>query len=514
MANLLLPETTKRAFSPEALRSAARLSEGCLVVPVRLRRAIKSYLKELEEPHMKKKVLRLSQSFKEIKDANLMLTANTSKELVDDPFKSMESSQRWKIRSAYGDIGLKYSDSETVAYVASRMPAVYSACYRVLSEVGRRLPDFTPSRVLDFGAGTGSAFWAMKEVWPKSIKKVNLVEPSQSMQRAGRSLIQGMKDLPLIHGYDSIQDLSKNLKKSEREHDLVIASYVLGEIPSMKDRITTVRQLWDLTDDVLVLVEPGTPQGFSIISQMRSHILWMEKRKLRKSLKKNGEACQDLVPVKSGAFVVAPCSHDGQCPLVKSGKYCHFVQRLQRTTSQRAYKSSKGGGPLRGFEDEKFSFVVFRRGQRPVRPWPLAGVKLETLKEQRANRSPEELEIDYDDYVKQYENNEEEDDGDDDRREENRINYDSDTDIIDDDKEENKMGEGKEKGSMADFGGGWGRVTFSPVRRGNVTTIDVCRSANEDASEGVYDRIVLTKSKNPTLHHQARKSMWGDLWPC
>ncbi|CAN0908883.1 Methyltransferase-like protein 17, mitochondrial [Linum grandiflorum] len=475
MANLLLPETTKRAFSPEALRSAARLSEGCLVVPVRLRRAIKSYLKELEEPHMKKKVLRLSQSFKEIKDANLMLTANTSKELVDDPFKSMESSQRWKIRSAYGDIGLKYSDSETVAYVASRMPAVYSACYRVLSEVGRRLPDFTPSRVLDFGAGTGSAFWAMKEVWPKSIKKVNLVEPSQSMQRAGRSLIQGMKDLPLIHGYDSIQDLSKNLKKSEREHDLVIASYVLGEIPSMKDRITTVRQLWDLTDDVLVLVEPGTPQGFSIISQMRSHILWMEKRKLRKSLKKNGEACQDLVPVKSGAFVVAP--------------------------------SSKGGGPLRGFEDEKFSFVVFRRGQRPVRPWPLAGVKLETLKEQRANRSPEELEIDY-------ENNEEEDDGDDDRREENRINYDSDTDIIDDDKEENKMGEGKEKGSMADFGGGWGRVTFSPVRRGNVTTIDVCRSANEDASEGVYDRIVLTKSKNPTLHHQARKSMWGDLWPC
>lgn len=27
-----------------------------------------------------------------------------------------------------------------------------------------------------------------------------------------------------------------------------------------------------------VLLEPGTPQGSSIISQMRSHILWMEKR--------------------------------------------------------------------------------------------------------------------------------------------------------------------------------------------------------------------------------------------
>lgn len=27
-----------------------------------------------------------------------------------------------------------------------------------------------------------------------------------------------------------------------------------------------------------VLVEPGTPHGSKIISQMRSHILWMEKR--------------------------------------------------------------------------------------------------------------------------------------------------------------------------------------------------------------------------------------------
>jgi hypothetical protein len=32
---------------------------------------------------------------------------------------------------------------------------------------------------------------AIREVWPKSLQKVNLVEPSQSMQRAGRSLIQG-----------------------------------------------------------------------------------------------------------------------------------------------------------------------------------------------------------------------------------------------------------------------------------------------------------------------------------
>lgn len=138
---------------------------------------------------MRRKVLRLSESFNEIKQVNLLLPQSTSKGLVEDPL-NLERSKRWKIKSVYGDIGLKYSDDETIAYVASRMPAVYCACYRVLSEVEnkfkvcylvqemevnfvfsnnvvflfilkvrRRLPDFSPAKVLDFGAGTGSAFW-------------------------------------------------------------------------------------------------------------------------------------------------------------------------------------------------------------------------------------------------------------------------------------------------------------------------------------------------------------------
>ncbi|KAJ4840928.1 hypothetical protein Tsubulata_001133 [Turnera subulata] len=478
MANLI-PETAQKIFTPETLRSAARQSERCLIVPVRLRRAIKKYLREQEEPHMKRKVLRLSESFSSIKETNLMLASTTSKELVEDPFKSLERSKRWKIKSSYGDIGLSYRDDETIAYVASRMPAVFSACYRVLSEVRRRLPDFEPAKVLDFGAGTGSAFWAMREVWPKSIEKVNIVEPSQSMQRAGRSLIQGLKDLPLIHGYDSIQALGKSISKPERKHDLVIASYVLGEIPSLKDRITMVRQLWDLTGDVLVLVEPGTPQGSNIISQMRSHILWMEKRKSRKSKGENDETCKDIKPVKSGvkpgAFIVAPRSK---------------------------------GEPLRGFEDEKFCFVAFRRGQRPKEAWPLDGMKFETLKEQHAKRNPEDLEIDYEDFIKLYQPEDVP------YEEVDPVYYDSDAvepDDFDDTNEEEL--EGEDETVHADVGGGWGRIIFAPVRRGRQVTLDICRSANRDGSEGKFERIVVTQSKNPTLHHQARKSFWGDLWP-
>ncbi|CAM8902517.1 unnamed protein product [Rhodiola kirilowii] len=513
----LLPETVQKILTPETLRAAAKQSIRCHVVPVRLRRAIKKYLKEQDEPHMKRKVLRLSESFNEIKRVNLMLPQSTSKDIIGDPLTSAAQAQRWKIKSAYGDIGFTYREDEAVAYVASRMPAVYSALYRVLSEVGRRLSDFYPENVLDFGAGSGSAMWAIQEVWPKTLKKINIIEPSTSMQRAGQNLTVDLKNLPHIQSYTSILELMKKTQKSKRKHNLVIASYVLGEIPSLQDRITLARQLWELTEDVLVLVEPGTPQGSKIISQMRSHILWMEKRKSRKSEASLNEASRDVVLHKSGAFIVAPCPHDGPCPLEKSGKYCHFVQRLQRTSSQRAYKRSKGQ-PLRGFEDEKFSYVVFRRGLRPRTPWPLDGMDLQTLKQQHANRNLEDKEIDYEEAT--MEQNEETID------DEDPIRYDSDASEPEPEPEPDVSGEDdnceneddssnshKAKVDTADIGSGWGRIVFWPVHRGNLVEMNVCRAENREGTSGSFDRVIVTRSQNPDLHFQAKRSIWGDLWP-
>ncbi|GAB2287422.1 hypothetical protein Dimus_021799 [Dionaea muscipula] len=489
----------QKLFTVETLRSAAKQSLKCLVVPVRLRRAIKTFFGEQEMANIKRKVLRLSESFRGIKDANRLLPTSTSKQLVADPFKFLEQSKRWKIKSAYGDIGLTYRDDETLAYVATRMPAVYSACYRVLTEVKVRVPSFSPVSVLDFGSGTGAAFWALRELWPNSIERVNLVEPSQPMQRAGQNLVRDAKKLPLIHSYSSIQLLSRDINKSERGHDLVIASYVLGEIPSLKERITIVRQLWDLTRDILVLVEPGTPEGSNIISQMRSHILWMEKRKCRKRGSSLNEASGD------GAFVLAPCPHDGPCPLQKSGKYCHFVQRLERTASQRAYKRSKGRA-LRGFEDEKFSYVAFKRGKRPEGNWPLDGMKFETLKELHAKRDPADLVIDYED---EFELESETDDLV--PHEDDRYLYDS--DVPEPDAIVMPEYTEDEEIAQADLGSGWGRIIFPPQKRGKRIEFDVCRATKRDGSEGSFDHVVVTQAKNPALHHQARRSLWGDLWP-
>ena len=44
------------------------------------------------------------------------------------------------------------------------------------------MPDFKPARVLDFGSGIGSAFWAMEQVWPRVVREAVVVEASRSMQ--------------------------------------------------------------------------------------------------------------------------------------------------------------------------------------------------------------------------------------------------------------------------------------------------------------------------------------------
>lgn len=55
-----------------------------------------------------------------------------------------------------------------------------------------KLSDYCLSLAVIFNINVnGMICRALREVWPHSLEKVNLVEPSQSMQRAGQSLIQG-----------------------------------------------------------------------------------------------------------------------------------------------------------------------------------------------------------------------------------------------------------------------------------------------------------------------------------
>ncbi|GAV68698.1 hypothetical protein CFOL_v3_12201 [Cephalotus follicularis] len=90
--------------------------------------------------------------------------------------------------------------------------------------------------------------------------------------------------------------------------------------------------------------------------------------------------------------------------------------------------------------------------------------------------------------------------------------YDSDFDTDPVDNNVTDEGDGEET-ARADLGSGWGRIIFAPVRRGRHTEVNVCRSTERDGSEDSFERVIVTKSKNHALQHQAQKSLGDDLWP-
>ncbi|MBM7582158.1 ribosomal protein RSM22 (predicted rRNA methylase) [Caldicoprobacter guelmensis] len=216
---------------------------------------------------------------------------------------------------------------EALAYVAFRMPATFAAAYFALSQARERLPDLKPKTLLDVGAGPGTTMWAATMVWPE-LNHITLIERDQKMMDIGKELVKYAK-LPSIRQAEWIKaDVMGEWDVPQ--HDVVIASYVLNELPQQSIGSFALR-LWEKTGSLLVFIEPGTPAGFSLIKQVRQRLL------------------------VEGASIAAPCPHGKSCPVAEDD-WCHFSQRLNRS---RLHRQVKGG--ILSYEDEKFSFVCLSR---------------------------------------------------------------------------------------------------------------------------------------------------------
>jgi len=220
------------------------------------------------------------------------------------------------------------SADDVAAYLATRAPATYAAATAVFDQIRIARPGCAPGSILDLGAGPGIATWAAVEAWP-AIATATLVEAEQEMVRAGRSLA--------ARGRDVLQRAEWKVAaagSATGRADLVVVSYVIGEIEPMA-LAGFVESAWSLAADTLVIVEPGTTPGY--------------ERTL---------AARDAV-IAAGGSTLAPCPHDAACPLLE-GDWCHFSTRLARSRTHRLAK-----GAERGFEDEKFAYVVLCRAPHP-----------------------------------------------------------------------------------------------------------------------------------------------------
>ena len=121
-----------------------------------------------------------------------------------------------------------------------------------------------------------------------------------------------------------------------QSYDVIVISYALSEC-NKKLIEEILHKAWQSTIKYLIIVEPGTPFGYSSFLNARQYL------------------------IEQGAFILAPCPHELICPLTNTD-WCHFKIRLQRTKIHQQIKQG-----TQSFEDESYTFGIFSKQPIQIR---------------------------------------------------------------------------------------------------------------------------------------------------
>ena len=212
---------------------------------------------------------------------------------------------------------------EALSYAISRMPSTYCAIYSALDHILKNCNEKI-NTCYDIGAGTGAATWAVNQCI--HFEKCTCFEREQDMIDVGKKLMKGVELLKQVD-WKKFDILKDNFTEKA---DLIITSYMINELPE-ENKNEIIKKLWNITNKILLIIEPGTPAGFKNIVNAREMLL------------------------KEGANIIAPCSHQSECK-IKEDDWCSFYVRVNRSGIQRLAKK----GEL-GYEDEKFSYIAFSK---------------------------------------------------------------------------------------------------------------------------------------------------------
>ncbi|WP_058044666.1 small ribosomal subunit Rsm22 family protein [Streptomyces roseifaciens] len=223
--------------------------------------------------------------------------------------------------------------SDVAAYAAYRMPATFEAVRSALEAFRDRLPSFVPASHVDVGGGTGAATWAVASAWEGESRETTVLDWAAPALALGAELA-GEASEPALRAARWERGIIGDGLKVPEGTDLVTVSYVLKELTDA-GRAAVVSEA-ARTARAVVIVEPGTPDGYLRIIEARDRL------------------------IAAGFRVVAPCPHSAACPIEPGTDWCHFSARVSRSSLHRQVK----GGSL-AYEDEKFSYVAAVRGDVP-----------------------------------------------------------------------------------------------------------------------------------------------------
>lgn len=224
---------------------------------------------------------------------------------------------RGKDKEEEGDMNpIYYGYDQTLATLKHRMLPNYAITHRVLEECRSLLgPDaFAPKRILDFGIGCGSASAAALHLFPESIEWVHGIDPSQPMRDCSQRLLEGMIDSasapPRVTFSTSLTVDNNSSSAGTGTFDLALCAFSATDLPDITATLAAAAMLFEKLkpNGVLVMIEPGTPDGFNSIRSVRNMLL---------------DCCpphDDEFEWEERCHIVAPCTHNGPCPMVRHKK--------------------------------------------------------------------------------------------------------------------------------------------------------------------------------------------------
>ncbi|KAI0756542.1 mitochondrial small ribosomal subunit Rsm22-domain-containing protein [Daedaleopsis nitida] len=394
----------------------------------------------------------------------------------------------------------RHAMSDATAFATVALPAHYSAIYAVLDHVKQRLgPEWDVRRVFDWGAATGSGLWASGHAFqrhgdaqiraPGDMEDIQIshtsldsylgIDKREGLVRIGKRLMRDVEMGGLSVAWQKSFHEDDVIARPDGSNVMALSAFLLSSLPTHVDRKLLVKEMWNSGAEVIVLID----NNFELVAESREYLLKLGRKELE------DPELETVTP--KGAHVVAPCPHDGACPLYHPGYgklECSFAQRMQRPEFVRKTKHSGTG-----HEDTSYSYAVIRRGPRPVRPSMKVGrigdVGRRELVKDDQSLSVTELQLD--------------------ANQQHALELvdqvalpleDVGSDVV-------ALTPAETAATLRQEAYSWPRLVFPPLKRSGHMILDGC------TAEGQIMRLTIPRSQGKQPFYDARKSSWGDIFP-
>ncbi|KAF9513878.1 hypothetical protein BS47DRAFT_1343701 [Hydnum rufescens UP504] len=517
-------------LSQEAAFGSKRI--GQISIPLELERSMAAVIQESDKHQLRSDAKRL------------FLQPSTRKSPRREDEWTTELPEKFK-----GSKKLKASritPREALVFAVISMPAQYAAITNVLHETRNKLGKQWADQIhgfIDFGSGTGSGIWAALNEFrgSKTVVEadpgpsgslsdpVTISSPHANENDGGPLANSTIKHYLCLENRFGMLKTSKRLTRdvsmgSTRIHvekfwgqvgyqidsapgnTVAMLAFTLSELPNDTKRRMMLREMWNTGAETMVIIDNGSEEGFKIVADAREYLLSKGRKSLKLSEATTAQDTEDTNAVFNnlpGSHVVAPCPHDGRCPMTIKGSkkifpdICHFSQRLSRPTFLRHTKHAS-----KGHEDILYSYVVIRRGTRPAAPpslWdPVVKPQLGTFPG-KGKRVLREI------------SREAAGSGDETSNTQIDLEWRHEPETLADQRRRDRHWISKapprpeEEIRAESFY--WPRVIYPPLKRSGHVILDTC------TKDGDIARHTIPRSQGKQPYYDARKSSWGDAFP-